>query len=55
MSSVTTATATTAVPPSKKPSTLTLDRVWLYAILLLFAFFVFDAHLCDGHQLHQTA
>ena len=38
MSSVTTATATTAVPPSKKPSTLTLDRVWLYAILLLFAF-----------------
>lgn len=38
MSSVTTATATTAVPPSKKPLTLTLDRVWLYAILLLFAF-----------------
>lgn len=38
MSSVTTAAATTAVPPSKKPSTLTLDRVWLYAILLLFAF-----------------
>ena len=38
MSSVTTATAATAVPPSKKPSTLTLDRVWLYAILLLFAF-----------------
>ena len=38
MSSVTTATATTAVHPSKKPSTLTLDRVWLYAILLLFAF-----------------
>ena len=38
MSSVTTATATTVVPPSKKPSTLRLDRVWLYAILLLFAF-----------------
>lgn len=38
MSSVNTAAATTAVPPSKKPSTLTLDRVWLYAILLLFAF-----------------
>jgi len=38
MSSVTTATATTAVPLSKKPSTLTLDRVWLHAILLLFAF-----------------
>lgn len=38
MSSVTTAATTTAVPPSKKPSTLTLDRVWLYAILLLFAF-----------------
>ena len=38
MSSVTSATVTTAAPPIKKSSALTLDRVWLYAILLLFAF-----------------
>jgi len=30
--------AHTVLTPSKKPSSLTFDRVWLYAILLMFAF-----------------
>jgi glucose/mannose transport system permease protein len=30
--------ARTVLTPSKKPSSLTFDRVWLYAILLMFAF-----------------
>jgi len=30
--------AQTVLTPSKKPSSLTFDRVWLYAILLMFAF-----------------